>query len=136
MVSEGTLTLSYFVENTLEYYRNVLLLIIYILYIYIYIYIYISYLIYGPWSMQIIYQPTFDTYINIFPQSASYILKSSSSFPSPFATNIPYPFLISLKPPFPTQFSRHIRSMCSICLTFQLCFKIAFLICFACRVRN
>ena len=49
-------------------------------------------------------------YTNTCLQNASYILVSSSSFPSPFATNISYPFHISLNPQFPTQFSRHILS--------------------------
>ena len=51
-----------------------------------------------------------DTYINTFPQISSYILKSSITFPSPFATNIQHPFLITLKPKYPTQFSRHFTS--------------------------
>jgi len=63
-----------------------------------------------PWCTYIMYQPTLDTYINICSQSVSYILKSSSSFPSPVATNISYPFHISSKPPLATQFSRHILS--------------------------
>ena len=50
------------------------------------------------------------TYISICSQCASYILESSSSFPSPFTTDISYPFHISLKPPFATQFSHHILS--------------------------
>jgi hypothetical protein len=82
--------------------------------IYIYIYIYIKelsfHLIYGPRCMYIKYQPTLDTYIKICPQSASYILKSSSSLPSDIATNISYQFHISFKQPFVTQFSRHILS--------------------------
>ena len=88
------------------------------MFVYIYIYIYYIYIyikgnflpIYRPWCMYIMYQPTSDTCINICPQSASYILVSSSSFPSPFATNVSYPFLISLNPPLATQFSRHILS--------------------------
>jgi len=36
------------------------------------------------------YKSTFDTYINICPQSASCALKSSSSFSSLFATNFSY----------------------------------------------
>jgi hypothetical protein len=41
---------------------------------------------------------------------AGYILDSTSSFPSPFATNISYPFANSSKPHFATQFSPHILS--------------------------
>ena len=59
------------------------------------------------------YQPPSNTYINICPHSASYIPKSSSSFPSTFATNISYPFHISLNKQFPTQFSCHILSKVS-----------------------
>ena len=56
------------------------------------------------------YQPKFDPYNNICIQSASYILESSGTFPSPFATNISNPFHISLNPPPATQFSRHVLS--------------------------
>ena len=69
-----------------------------------------SHLIYGPWCMYTVYQSTLATYINICPQTASYIFKPSSSFPSHFPTNISYPFHISFKPPFTTEFPRHILS--------------------------
>jgi len=61
--------------------------------------------------MELIYQPTLDTYINIWPQSVSCIPEFSNNFPLNFATNISYPFHIPFKPPFPTQFSRHILSI-------------------------
>ena len=60
--------------------------------------------------MELIYQRTLDTYINIWPQSVSYIPEFSRSFPLLFATNISYPFHFSFKPPIATQFSRHILS--------------------------
>ena len=50
-----------------------------------------------------------DTYMNICLQIAGYILESTSSYPSPFATTIAYPFDISFKPPFSSQFLRHIQ---------------------------
>jgi len=56
------------------------------------------------------YQTKLVTYIYMCPQNASCIPKSSSSLPSPFATDMSYPFHIPLNPPFPTQFSRHILS--------------------------
>jgi len=56
-------------------------------------------------------QPTSDTYINTFPESASYILKFSSSFLSHFATNISYQFHISCEPTFTSVFSSHILSI-------------------------
>ena len=66
--------------------------------------------IYSPWFMYIIYQATFVTNINIYPQNASYITESSRIFPSLFATNISYRFHISQNPTLPTQFSLHILS--------------------------
>jgi len=56
------------------------------------------------------YETKFDTLINTFPQIASYILKSSSRFPSLFTANISYQFHITFKPTFTTAFSRHILS--------------------------
>jgi len=56
------------------------------------------------------YETKFDTFINTFPQIASYILKPSSSFPSLFTANYSYHFHISLKPTFTTALSRHILS--------------------------
>ena len=51
-----------------------------------------------------------DTYITSFPTIASYILKSSRSFLSAFATNISYPFHITFKQQFTSTFFRHILS--------------------------
>jgi hypothetical protein len=70
------------------------------------------------------HQATFDTYIKICPQIARYIPKSSSSFPSPFATNIAYPFHISLDRHSQPSSNTTFCLMCSISLsTYQLCLK-------------
>jgi len=55
------------------------------------------------------YQRTLDIYINICHQSASYIVDSSSTFPSAFTTNFSYQFSY-FQPLFSTYFSRHILS--------------------------
>jgi hypothetical protein len=116
--------LSGFFGNKLEYYRKMLLLVI------------LKTLI--PSNLRDLvyvteYQTTLDTYINICPRIAGYILESTSSSSSPFATNISYPFRISFKPPFATQFSRH-----SLSNVFDQSFYISAvfppLICFVCRV--
>jgi len=66
-----------------------------------------------------------NTDINSWPQSASYMPETSSSFHSDFTTNIKYPLHISFKPPFATKISRHILLMCSTSLSkLLLCFKI------------
>jgi len=102
VISGETLMFSGFVDNRLEYYRNVLLLII--------LKGTFPHVIYRPWFMYIMYQATLVTYINNCPQISSYILKPTSNFPPPFATNLSYTFHISLNPQFPTQFAHHTRS--------------------------
>ena len=99
MISEETLMFSYMVEDTLEYCRNLLLLIIlkgkfFLCNLRVFVYV-------NNVSSNIRYLHQY------LPSRGSHILKSSSTFPSPFATNIQYTFHISLKPTSPTQFSRH-----------------------------
>jgi len=53
---------------------------------------------------------TSDTYINTFPQWASYIPKRSCSFLSHFAINISYQFHKFMEPKFSISFSSHILS--------------------------
>ena len=100
MISGEILIFNCFVENTLEYYRNVLFLII----------------LKGTFFLSnllvLLHANTVTSNIRYLhqylPSRDSHILKSSSTFPSPSATNIQYPFHISLKPTSPTQFSRTI----------------------------
>jgi len=74
-------------------------------------------------------------YLSIWLQSPDYIVASTSSFPSPFATNSSYPFHISFKPPFATQFSRHIMfNVFDQSFHISAVFQNALLICFVCRV--
>ena len=92
MISEKTSFFSCFVENKLEYYRNVLLLII--------LKGGFSYLIFGSWCTQILYQATFGTQ-SIFalklPAILSNLLAASRHLPlSPF--NIHLTFLSSQHP--------------------------------------
>jgi hypothetical protein len=75
------------------------------------------------------YQPTFDTYINIWNQMASYIPQHSSYFHCLFATNISFIFHISFKPPELNQFTRPFCVLCSTRLSkSQFRFKISYLI--------
>jgi len=125
VISEENLMFSFFVENALEYYRNVFLLIILKEIFFaskLHALICVKYI----WSIV--------TYINILSQNDSYIPKCFSSFPSPFATKISYPFHISFKPKFTSVFSRRILSK-----VFDLPFHISAvskspMLCFVCHV--
>ena len=97
-MSEQTLVFSIVDRNKLEYYRNMLLLII----------------LKGNFSPSILRALM---YVNIVSTNVTYlhqylaskcVPETSSSFPSTSSTNISYPFHISFKPPFPNQFSCHI----------------------------
>jgi hypothetical protein len=101
MISEESLVLSSFVGKKIEFYRKMLLMII--------LKKAFSQIIFGT-CIQLAYQRPFDTYVNACLQIAGYVLKSTCSFPSPFATNSSYPFDNSSQPPFTTQFSPHILS--------------------------
>jgi hypothetical protein len=108
MISEQSLMFSNSVQNTVEYYGNVLLLII--------LKGTLSHVIYGPYSKQYIcvslnYQPPLNSYISICSQCASHIAEYSSCFLSVFATNISFPIHLPFKSPFPSHFSTH--TLCS-----------------------
>jgi hypothetical protein len=101
VISGEKLMFSGFVQNRLEYYWNVLLLVI----------------LKGTFSptnlralVYVNYVWNNVRYINICRQSSSYIPEPSNSFHSHFATNTSYPLPISFMPPLYTEFSRHILS--------------------------
>ena len=100
VISELILIFSSFDGNKLQYYQNILWLII-------------LKGTFSPSNLRAL------MCVNIISPNVTYlhqylasecVPETSSTFPSPFTTNISHPFHISFKPPFATYFSHHILS--------------------------
>jgi hypothetical protein len=110
MISEETLIFSSFVENRVQYYRNVSKLIILKgtssacnLRVLVKQCVCVTKLSTKVWYLQ-----------RYWSQSCSYILEYSGRFPSVFATNFSCPFHTTFKPPLGTDFSRYF-----LCIVFD-----------------
>ena len=110
VISEQTSIFSSFDRNKLEYYRNILWLII-------------LKRNFSPSNLRaLMYVNNVSTNVRYLHQylASKCTPKFSSSLGSPFATNMPYSFHFSFKPPITIQFSRHV-----LCNGFDYSFYIA-----------